>query len=78
LVLDNDNGTSSLAASMSTAVELLEGWIDAVAVNGVRWGSHSALVATVSHFPELRSEMELLRSGRNADLTDVEADALWT
>jgi hypothetical protein len=77
-VLDNDNRTSSLAASMSTAVELLEGWIDDAAANGVRWGSHSTLVATVSHFPELRSEMELLRSGRNADLTDVEADALWT
>jgi hypothetical protein len=29
---------SSLAASMSTAVELLEGRIDIMAANGVRWG----------------------------------------
>jgi hypothetical protein len=35
LVLDNVDGSSSLAASMSTVVELLEGWIDATATNGV-------------------------------------------
>jgi hypothetical protein len=32
----------------------------------------------VSHFSELKFELELLRSGRNADLTEDEADALWT
>jgi hypothetical protein len=30
------------------------------------------------HFPELRSELELLGSGHNADPTKDEADALWT
>jgi hypothetical protein len=33
LVLDNTDGRSSLAASMSTAVKLLEGWIDAASNN---------------------------------------------
>jgi hypothetical protein len=78
LVLDNTDGLSSLAASMSTVVELLEGRIDAAAANGVHWGSHSALVAAVSHFLELKSELALLGSRRNADLTKHEADALWT
>jgi hypothetical protein len=31
------------------------------------------LVATLSHFPELKSELELLRSERNADLTEAQA-----
>jgi hypothetical protein len=35
------------------------------------------LVATLSHFPELKSELELLRSGHNADLVEDQADALW-
>jgi hypothetical protein len=34
------------------------------------------LVAALSHFPELKSEMELLLSGRNADLIEDQADAL--
>jgi hypothetical protein len=57
-VLDSADGPSSLAASMSTMVELLEGQIDAAATNGIRWGSHFALVAVVSHFPELKPELE--------------------
>jgi hypothetical protein len=32
----------------------------------------------VSHFSELKSELELLGSRRNADLTKDEADAFWT
>jgi hypothetical protein len=32
----------------------------------------------VSHFPELKSELELLGSERNADLIEDEADGLWT
>jgi hypothetical protein len=36
------------------------------------------LVAALSHFLELETELELLRSGCNADLTDDQADALWT
>jgi hypothetical protein len=35
------------------------------------------LVAALSHFPELTSELELIGSGQNADLTDDQADALW-
>jgi hypothetical protein len=68
---------SSLAASMSTAVELLEGRIDIMAANGVRWGSCSTLVATMSHFLELKTKMEVLKSGRSVDLTEDEAHALW-
>jgi hypothetical protein len=63
---------------MSTAVELLEGQIDTATANEVRWGSYSTLVATVSHFPELKSELELLRSRHNADLIEDKANALWT
>jgi hypothetical protein len=33
-------------------------------------------VATMLHFPELKSELELLGSGRNADLTKNEAGLL--
>jgi hypothetical protein len=76
LVLDNTDGLSSLAASMSMMVELLEGWIDTAAANGVRWGNCSALVASLSHFLELKSELELLGSRHNADLTEDLADAL--
>jgi hypothetical protein len=50
LVLGNADGLSSMAASMSMVVELLEGRIDTAATNTVRWGSHSALVAIVPHF----------------------------
>jgi hypothetical protein len=71
-------GLSSLAASMSTVVELLEDRIDAMATNNVYWVSHFVLVTAVSHFLELKSELVLLGSRRNADLTEVEADALWT
>jgi hypothetical protein len=35
------------------------------------------LVAALSHFPELKSELELLGSRRKADLIDDQADALW-
>jgi hypothetical protein len=41
-------------------------------------GSRSTLVAVVSHFLELKFEVELLVSRRNAELTEDEADALWT
>jgi hypothetical protein len=36
MVLDNADVPCSLAASMSTMVELLESWIDATAANRVR------------------------------------------
>jgi hypothetical protein len=67
LVLGGVNGTSSLAASMSMTAELLEGRIDIGAANGVHWGSHSALVAAVLHFLELKTELEVLGSGHNMD-----------
>jgi hypothetical protein len=54
--------SSSPAASMSTVAELLEGWIDATAANGVRWGFHFALVAAVLLFPQLKTELEVLKS----------------
>jgi hypothetical protein len=76
LVLGNVNETSSLAASLSTVVELLKGRINTVAANGVHWGTWSALVAALSDFPELEIEMELLESGCNANLTDDQTDAL--
>jgi hypothetical protein len=76
LVLDSANESSSLAAYVSTVVELLEGWIDAATANNVCWWSRSAFVATVSHFPMLKSELELLGSGHNEGLTEDEANAL--
>jgi hypothetical protein len=39
-------------------------------------GTRSALVAALLHFLELKSKLELLGSGRNADLIDDQADAL--
>jgi hypothetical protein len=36
------------------------------------------MVATLSHFLELDSELEILRSGCNADITEDQVDALWT
>jgi hypothetical protein len=58
------------------AAEEVEKWVNAVATNGVRWGTQSTLVAALSHFPELEPELELLGSGRDADLSDSQADAL--
>jgi hypothetical protein len=75
-VLADADGSSTQAMSMSTVAELLEGQIDTVAANVVRWGSHSALVATVSHFPELDTDLEVLGSGHSVGLTMDEMDAL--
>jgi hypothetical protein len=36
------------------------------------------MVAAVSHFPELDVDLEVLRSRRNAGLTEGEVDALWS
>jgi hypothetical protein len=44
------------------ATELLEGRIDAAAANRVRWGTQFALVAALSYFLELKSELKLLGS----------------
>jgi hypothetical protein len=36
------------------------------------------LVAALSHFPEVKSELELHGSWHNADIMEDQADALWT
>jgi hypothetical protein len=51
-------------------VGLLEGHVDVVTANGIRWGTQSALVAILSHFPELRPELELLGFRSNVVLTE--------
>jgi hypothetical protein len=77
LVLDNADGSSSLAASLSMVVQLLEGRANATAANGVHWGTRSALVAALLNFIELEPKLELLGFGRKADLMEDQADALW-
>jgi hypothetical protein len=77
-VLEGHGGTSSLAPLLSSTTELIEDRVDTAAANGVRWGTRLVLVATLSHFPEFETELVLLRSGRNADLTEDQVDALWT
>jgi hypothetical protein len=76
LVLGNVDGPSSLAASLSMVAELFKGRIETAVANGVYWGSRSTLVAALTHFPELKSELELHGSRRNADLTGDQVDAL--
>jgi hypothetical protein len=78
LVLDKADGPSSLAASLSMVVELLESRVDIATANRVCWVTRSVLVATLSHFPELEAKLELLRSGRNTNLAEDQVDALWT
>jgi hypothetical protein len=77
LVLDNADGPSSLAASLSIVAEFLEGQVDATTANGVHWGTRLALDAALSHFPELEAELELLGSRRNVALMEDRVDALW-
>jgi hypothetical protein len=78
LVLERADRPSSLVTSLSSAEELLKGHIDAVTSYGVRWGTQSALVVTLSHVPELGAKLELLGSGLDADLIVNQVDALWT
>jgi hypothetical protein len=59
LVLDSTDEPSSLAASLSMVVELFEGRID---------------VEALLHFPELKSELVLLKSGRNCDILPLSKD----
>jgi hypothetical protein len=76
LVPDNTVRPSSLAASLSMVLELLDGRINTVATNGVRSWTRSVLVAALSHFLELNSMLVLLESGRNVNLTEDQVDAL--
>jgi hypothetical protein len=63
LVLDNIDGPSSLAASLSMVVELLKGRINAADANRVHWGTRSVFVATLSYFfgPEERAGVSWIR-----------------
>jgi hypothetical protein len=36
------------------------------------------MVAALSHFQELKGDLEFLGSRRNTDLTEDQADALWS
>jgi hypothetical protein len=76
MVLERPDETSSLATSLSSAVEQIKDCIIATATNGVCWGTQSMLVATLSHFPELGTELELLGSGCSMDLMEGQVDAL--
>jgi hypothetical protein len=76
LVLERPNETSSLVASLSSVVELIEDCIDSAVINGVRWGTRSVLAAALLHFLELGTELELLGSGHNVDLMVGQVDAL--
>jgi hypothetical protein len=76
LVLDNTVRPSSLAASLSMVLELLDGRINTVATNGICLWTRSVLVAALSHFLELNSMLVLLESGRNVNLTEDQVDAL--
>jgi hypothetical protein len=78
LVLKGSIKTTSLAASLSSVVDLIKGHINVVTANGVHWGTRLALITTLSQFPKLEPELELLGSGHNADLTENQLDALWT
>jgi hypothetical protein len=69
MVLEGSNKISSLAASLSSAVDLIEGRVDAVVTNGVHWGAWLALTTALSHFPKLEHEFDLLAFKYNADLT---------
>jgi hypothetical protein len=65
----------SLATSLSSAVDLIEGRIDAAITNGVHCGARFALTAALSHFAKLEPEVELLGSGYIADLMHGQMDA---
>jgi hypothetical protein len=78
LVLERPDGTSSSAASLTSAVELIEDHLDVAVANGVCYGTRSALAVTLTHFLKLVTKLELLWSGRNADLMEDQVDALCT
>jgi hypothetical protein len=59
-------------------VELVEGRVNAAAINGVNWGARLALTAILSHFPELEIEVELLGSRYNTDPMKDEIEAFCT
>jgi hypothetical protein len=78
LELDNVDGSSSLIASLSMVIELLEGQINTAVAHKVCWGTQSVLFATLLHFPKLKYKLEVHGSRCNADPIEYQADALWT
>jgi hypothetical protein len=70
MVLKGSDETSSLAASLSSVADLIEGRIDATVPNGVHWGPRLALTTALSHFPKLKPDLELLGPGHNADVME--------
>jgi hypothetical protein len=76
LVLERADWMFSLGASLSSMAELLEGRIDAVVTNRVHWGTGLALAATLSHFPNLGTKLEVLGFEYNVDLMGDLIDAL--
>jgi hypothetical protein len=75
MVLDGASGSLLWRRRCPRLAEWLKGHIDVVAANGIRWGTKSALVAALSHFPELGPELLVLGSGRNVDLMEDQVDA---
>jgi hypothetical protein len=65
----------SLATSLSSAMDLIEGCIDVAVANRVHCGARLALTAALSHFAELEPEVELLGSGYIVDLMNGQMDA---
>jgi hypothetical protein len=49
---------------------MIEDRVDAMATNGVCWGTQSALAIVVSHFPELEADQELLGFECNTDMIE--------
>jgi hypothetical protein len=76
LVLGHASGSSSLAASLAMVVKEVENRVNTTVANGFRWGARSALVVILSHFPELKSKLELIGSGQDANLSDNQVNAL--
>jgi hypothetical protein len=62
--------TSSLAVLLSLAAEMIEDHVDAMATNGVCWGTQLASAIVVSHFPELEADQELLGFECNTDMIE--------
>jgi hypothetical protein len=76
-ILGNTGRSSSLATSLAEVAGEVENQINKAAANGVWWGTHSSLVAVLSHFPELDPRLELLGPRRDADLSDDRVDNHW-
>jgi hypothetical protein len=73
-VLERFSEAPSLVAALSLITNLIEGCVDAATANGVHWGARLVLTTILSHIAELELELELLGSGRNANLMKDEME----